>query len=263
MTVGSDESRYSLSADWGPERQRLGLLEEVFDPAAIARLTDLGLGPGSRCLEIGAGGGSMTRWMCKQVGLTGSVTATDLDTRWLDALDEPNLKVMRHDLIADDFPAQSFDFIYARAVFEHIPDRKNALPRVCDWLVPGGQLYIENFAFYPVDSSSHAAYAAGMRAFADMIGKTGTDYTWARTFPQPVIDAGLADVGASFEAHAMRGGSPLARLMSLTIQSLGSRIVETGIADEPVLKAAYRQLDDPDFWDLAPALAGAWGRRPL
>jgi hypothetical protein len=30
-----------------------------------------------------------------------------------------------------------------------------------------------------------------------------------------------------------------------------------------VLKAAYRQLDDPDFWDLAPALAGAWGRRPL
>jgi SAM-dependent methyltransferase len=205
----------------------------------------------------------MTKWMCNQVGLTGSVTATDLDTRWLEALEEPNLTVMRHDLIADDFPAESFDFVYARAVFEHIADRKNALPRVCGWLVPGGHLYIENFAFFPVDSSLHRAYAAGMRAFADLIGKTGTDYTWARTFPQPLIDAGLTDVDASFETQVMRGGSPLARLMSLTIQSLGSRIVEMGLADEAGLEAAYQELDDPDFWDVAPSLAGAWGRRPL
>jgi trans-aconitate methyltransferase len=261
MTTGSLQAQYVLTPDWQPERARLALLEEIFDPGARDQLTSLGLGPGARCLEIGAGGGSITDWLCRQVGPTGAVTATDLDTRWLERLNQLNLTVLRHDVLVDEFAAGSFDFIYARAVFEHIADRQSVLERVCRWLAPGGWLYVQNFASFPLDSSSEPVYTTAYNAFADLIGQSGTDYAWARTFPKPLIELGLSDVGAAVDTQVMRGGSPIAQFISLTLQALTPRIVDMGIATQSDLDVAQRRFVDPDFWDLAPALIGAWGQR--
>jgi len=50
------------------ERERLGLLERVADPITLRRLQSLGVREGWRCLEIGAGHGSVARWLAMQVG---------------------------------------------------------------------------------------------------------------------------------------------------------------------------------------------------
>jgi tRNA A58 N-methylase Trm61 len=44
----------------------------------------LGIAEGARCLEVGAGRGSIAAWLCRAVGPAGHVTATDLQTsmRW-------------------------------------------------------------------------------------------------------------------------------------------------------------------------------------
>jgi precorrin-6B methylase 2 len=46
-------------------------------------LSALGLGAGWRCWEIGAGGGSIVRWMAAEVGESGSVLGTDLNLDWM------------------------------------------------------------------------------------------------------------------------------------------------------------------------------------
>jgi tRNA A58 N-methylase Trm61 len=56
-------------------------------------LESLGVADGWRCLEVGAGGGSIAEWLCRRVGRKGAVLATDLDTRFLYALDFPNLEI--------------------------------------------------------------------------------------------------------------------------------------------------------------------------
>ena len=45
----------------GVERARLRLLEELHDPLTISQLDAIGVGEGWRCLDVGAGGGSVTR----------------------------------------------------------------------------------------------------------------------------------------------------------------------------------------------------------
>ena len=256
-----EQPRYALSPEWVLERHRLALLEQLFDEGARSRFIGLGLDRGSRCLEIGAGGGSITQWLCRQVGQTGTVTATDLDTRWLDAICEPNLRVLRHDLLVDDFPPRSFDFIYARAVFEHIADRAWALPRLVDWLAPGGWLFIEDFSMFPVESSAHQPLVRTYHAFERLIGRAGTDYAWPRTFPQPLIACGLDAVGCGVEVPMMRGGSPAAEFIRLTVQALAPAMLGAALIEPDDLNAVELLLTDPDFWDLGFALMSAWGRK--
>jgi len=65
------------------ELDRLRLLESVFDPGSQRALLGAGLTVGMRCLEIGAGAGSVARWMGDVVGTKGSVAAVDISTRFL------------------------------------------------------------------------------------------------------------------------------------------------------------------------------------
>jgi ubiquinone/menaquinone biosynthesis C-methylase UbiE len=203
----AEAPRYALSPEWEHEQRRLALLEQVWDSTTTARLAALGVGPGARCLELGAGGGSIVRSLCEQVGSSGAVTATDLDTRWLDQINEPNLTVTQHDLLTDDFPAGSFDFIHARAVLEHIADRERALERIYGWLAPGGWLYLEDCATFSIQATPNPLYAKAMGAWIEILARTGTNYSWARTFPEPLIQRGLEDIGAEVDVPVLRPSS--------------------------------------------------------
>jgi precorrin-6B methylase 2 len=66
------------------ERERLALLTQVADPITIRRLTDLRVGRGWSCLDVGAGDGSVAHWLAGRVGPIGRVVATDLNLRFLE-----------------------------------------------------------------------------------------------------------------------------------------------------------------------------------
>ena len=262
-TDATEPPRYGLSAEWEHERRRLGLLEEVWDPFSVGNLEAVGaVGPGVRCLELGGGGGTIAAWLCDRVGPTGMVTATDLDTRWLDRLDRSNLTVLRHDLMADDLPDGGFDVIHARAVLEHIADRDRAMERIVRWLAPGGWLVLDDCATFSIEASPHPVYLDALHAWVAVLARTGTDYEWARTFPAPLMEAGLVDVGARVDVPVLHGGSPVAEFWSLTVEFLRPRIVALGLLDHAAIDAAQALLADPGFFDLSPAFVGAWGRRP-
>jgi ubiquinone/menaquinone biosynthesis C-methylase UbiE len=115
---------YAYGHTWVDERVRLAGLEYALDPGTRTHLLRLGVKPGSRCIEIGAGRGGIAFWLAERVAPDGVVIATDLETDFLDAQasDWPTLRVLRHDITAEDLPA-GFDVVHARWLVEWLPDK--------------------------------------------------------------------------------------------------------------------------------------------
>ena len=102
---------------------------------------------GWHCLEVGAGGGSIAEWLCKRVGPTGHVVATDLQTKFIEAINEPNLEVRKHDIVVDELEENFFDLAHTRAVLEHLPRRGEALEGMINSIKPGGWILLEAHDF--------------------------------------------------------------------------------------------------------------------
>ena len=170
--------------------------------------------------------------------------------------------MLQHDMLVDDFPPDSFDVVHARAVLEHVPAREHALDRIAEWLAPEGALVLVDCASYPIYSSSHEAFRDAMKAWVDVIGRTGTDYDLTRTFPEPLQLHGYRDIGAAAIAPVLQGGTPIANFWSLTLETLRPRIIDAGLVSDAVLDEARRLLADEQFWDLGAGWIAAWGKRP-
>jgi hypothetical protein len=110
---------YALENAWGRAERRLALLEQHLDPMSERRLLALGVGKGWQCLEVGAGRGSVARWLCHQVDATGHVMATDIDTRFLREIREDNFEASSHDIMAEELPQRKFDLVHARWLLHH------------------------------------------------------------------------------------------------------------------------------------------------
>jgi SAM-dependent methyltransferase len=124
--------------------ERLAGIEATWDPGTRALLESLGVGPGRRCLEAGAGGGSIAAWMAERVAPGGSVLATDIDTQYLDPLSGGALEVRQHDLTRDELPLGAFDVVHARSVMSWLGST-DAWERLVGAVAPGGWLVVEDF----------------------------------------------------------------------------------------------------------------------
>jgi ubiquinone/menaquinone biosynthesis C-methylase UbiE len=123
--------------------RRLVALEEGYDPGTVSRLENLGVGRGWSCLEVGAGAGSITRWLGRRVGTEGEVVAIDLDTSFLDVSDADNVEVRQLDLRSDSLPENRFDLIHTRFILGHIPERVEIFDKLVGALRLGGRLLLE------------------------------------------------------------------------------------------------------------------------
>jgi SAM-dependent methyltransferase len=213
-------------------------------------------------LDVGSGSGSIARWFAQETGDPALVVATDLDTRLLAPLEQEGVNVRVHDAVVDEFPDGSFDIVHARFVLEHLVVREEVLDRFMRWLTPHGALVLVDAASFSTRESSNPCYRSAMKAWVDLLALTGTDYEWARTFPQPLQRHGYCEIGAQATLPIMQGGSPEARLMSLTLESLRQRILDAQMLSSDDIDQARRLLADPEFWDLGPTWIAAWGRRP-
>lgn len=243
------------------EYERLRTLAAGLDPGTVGRLRRLRPRPDWRCLEIGAGTGSVARWLARTCP-DGEVVATDLDLRFLEPAD--GIRVLRHDVCTDDFPPGSFDLIVARMVFMHLPDRAETLARVVRWLGPGGWLLLEDGANLAAASSPwplHRKLSAA--AWQTMHEVIGTDPAWARSFPRPLADLGLAELGIEGELLVIGPGTGFASFFAHTLRRLADPILAAGRATEAEIDEVIGDWHSDDFADLAPmSMVAAWGRRP-
>jgi SAM-dependent methyltransferase len=252
----------------GPEEsRRLALLEAWADEGTKRCLDALGIRPGWSCLEVGAGTGSIARWLCGRVGSHGRVLATDLDCRLLEPHDLPNLEVRRHDVVADDVPEAAFDLVHARMVLEHLPRRAEALRKLAASLQPGGWLVVEDQDIAPVAPAGESTavgttFMLRLTALVRLLSAAGVDLEFGRRLPAALASERLIDVGAEGRVAFVTGGSPLAEFWRLTWEQLGPKLIRSGLLSEWDVADFAVLLGDPQFVWMGPAIVAAWGRRP-
>ena len=258
MTEGYGERVFSHGGD--TELDRLRALAGALDEGSFRRLARLPLREDWRCLDIGAGLGTVTRWLAGRCP-RGRVVAADRDTRLLSAQDGP-WETTEMDVTRDDFPDGSFDLIHARWLFAHLPSRAAVLGRVVRWLAPGGWLVIEDLARFPLESSPHPVYRkVSLAICAAVISRIGTDPAWARTFPAPLRALGLTDLGTETLLPQV-GPTPMGRFWRRSGEQLATDLRDDFDVTDAELAEFVELAESPDFTDLCLATVAAWGRRP-
>ena len=157
------------------EDERLTLMSRMLDPQMFFRLEQIGVGPGWKCLEVGAGNGSVSHWLAEKVGPEGHVVASDIDTRFLDRLSLPNLEVRRIDVTRDPL-GSGYDLVCGRAFLHHIPQRIDVLGRLAEAVRPGGFLLVEEPDFHPVLASDSPLVRDFWQGFLAWAADHGIDY---------------------------------------------------------------------------------------
>jgi SAM-dependent methyltransferase len=267
----TDESKssegYLLDNRQAEAGERFTALSELFDPVTFRHLTAVGLGPGWACWEVGAGSASVPRWLAGQVGESGQVLATDLDTSWLPA-GETGFEVLRHEVGVDPVPAREFDLVHARLLLVHLPRRAEVLASLVGALRPGGWLVIEDAdtALQPLTCPDEYGPQQQLAnrvqlAFRSLLAARGADLAFGRTLPRLLREAGLEGVQAD-------GYFPLSTpvrqsLQAATVRQVREGLLAAGLVSEAEIDQHLADLATGTL-DLATApLISAWGRKPL
>jgi len=259
-TLTVEKPAYLLDHDWELEPDRLALLEHHADPTSARRLQASGLVSGWRCLEVGAGRGSIARWLSNQVGPAGAVVALDLDTSLLVGLDQPNIEVVRGDVLDVELPACSFDLIHTRLVLMHVPERRRAIERMVSLLSPGGWLVLEELDWMALAAEPDDERAALFEAFAQALATI--DFECGRALLSEITDAGLIDTAADLRVDVIEGGTPLARWERLSVQALSDEVLSAGTVAQEQIDRHLARLEDPGYRGFGFTWVGVRGRRP-
>lgn len=256
---------YLLANSSPPAGTRLAAIAELFDPTTFRHLDSLGVAPGWRCWEVGAGGPSVPAWLAARVGPAGRVLATDIDPSLLPPV--PGVEVSRHDVARDDLPAEDFDLVHARLVLVHVEQREEVLTRLAAALRPGGALLIEDAdpALQPLccpDECGPEQRRANAlrRAFRTLLERRGADLGYARSLPRLLRAAGLVEVAA--DVFFPLAAPAAAVLEQATVAQVRRDLVGAGLATDAELDAHLAAVAAGRL-DLATApLVSAWGHRP-
>ena len=264
--MGDDQTSYLLTNAELETADRFAGLEAVFDPVTRGHLTRLGLAPGARCLEVGAGSGSIARWMADQVGSSGRVLAVDLDPRWCRRDGRAQLDVRALGLVAQPVPPGPWDVIHERLVLQHIPKRLDVLTRLVEALARGGVILVEDFdtgEVRTVDRAGphHELIARVAQAFNRLLGTRGGVSDFAANAVRTLRGHGLEDTGASGYVSIDHGGAGWATVQAANAHQVRDGLVGEGISPEDV-DGFLDAVADPDTIVGSSVLISTWGRRP-
>jgi len=264
--VADDPAAYLLTNAEPETADRFAGLEAVFDSVTSGQLTRLGMTQGLRCLEVGAGSGSIARWLADQVGPAGRVLAVDLDPRWCRPEGRAQLEVRAVDLVTQPVPEGPWDVIHERLVLQHLPQRLEVLTRLVDALAPGGLLLLEDFDTREVrtidrDGPDHELIVRMAQAFNQVLDTRGGVSDFAANSLRYLRGFGLADTGASGYVTVDVGGTGWAAVQAANAQQVRVELIGQGMTGEEVDRFV-EVMAEPDTIVGSSVLISTWGRRP-
>ncbi len=242
-------------------------LERMLDSATTACLDEVGVEPGWRCLDLGAGGGSITRWLAERTGPTGRVVSVDLDTDYL--ADRPGVDVHRHD-INDGLPVDGpFHLIHARLLLMHLPHRVDILHTLVDALAPGGWLVVGEVSgrarwvlSTPSDADERLFDRVQDIAHNTVARGGGISPEWAHEVDRHMVDAGLTNLHGLEHSRTATGGTTDCLLHRNLVMQTESTLLRAGLTDDEL--ARYRDLMlDPRFRAWGYQFVCTWGQKPV
>ncbi|MBV9124463.1 MAG: methyltransferase domain-containing protein [Planctomycetes bacterium] len=250
------------------EAERLAVLGQMLNPLTSRRLKQLPIERGWRCLEIGAGNGSVAQSLLERVGPEGRVVATDINPRFLTGGKLPNLEVRRHDILADDLEAGAYDLAHCRLVLAHLADPVRALGRMASAVRPGGWLFVEegDFGSFGAADPTHPRSEEYDRRVRALLGALQAgrfiDCYFGRQVPAWMQRLGFVAVGHEGLIRVSWGGEPSARFLQMSNQLARGPLLAAGVLTEADLEGLDQAYQDPSFSFVDMTLFGVWGQRP-
>jgi SAM-dependent methyltransferase len=244
------------------EGERIDLGGLTYDDITMARLRALGAGPGWRCLDVGAGTGTVSRRLLDEAGVDG-VLAVDRDVRFLTGRTVPGLKVLEADVTAPELVLDRFRLVHARFVLMHLPEHERLVTALAERVEPGGVLVLSDAVDLTSDRAPGTPYTAVMRAMWKGLRATiGTDVSWVPSYPHLLRGAGLVSVAAEIHVPPLLPGSPISRFWADTWERSRAAMLATGLVDDMAVDDALRYLDSDECAALSAGMLTVWGRRP-
>lgn len=238
---------YTLPHDLAGEPDRLALMSQMLDPQLFFRLGQMGVGEGWRCLEVGAGNGSVSRWLGGQVGATGSVVVSDIDPDLIGSIDATNITARRIDVVNDDL-GSGYDLVIARALLHHIPERTAVMGRLSDAVRPGGYLVLEEPDFSTVLATGSPTMQAFWEGWLAWAASEDIDYFFGHKIPPHLVKLGMKPVQAYGETILYQGGSLAARYLESTMRELQASLLRSGFISQTVWDDAMALFGNDQFW---------------
>lgn len=249
---------YALDQNFAQERERLSGMEALWDTGSRALLDELGVDAGWKCLEVGAGGGSLVEWMA---GRGAHVTAIDIDTRFIEALAGDSIEVRRVDVREAELPQAEFDLVHARLVLEHLSERRQILDRLVASLRPGGWILIEDYDWscygFEGDNSGFGEIADAVAGFME---NAGFERDYGRRLVSDLAAAGLTEIRGEGRARLIDSTSPGFDFFRLSFESLRSAVVKAGLVSQVQAAAASSGFDGRGRM-FTPMMVAGIGRR--
>ena len=267
----TEPDRYLWDSQQLEEKARLDAQAAIWDPYTTRYVEALGIAPGWRCLEVGAGTGTMTRWLAERVSPGGSIVAADIDTTFLrDLNDHPAVEVQEFDLTAPSDIQPVFDLVYARMVLMHLPNPDTHLETLVGALKPGGWILVQDVDFAYLETPASAQFTLPpsnqrfavriIKALNGLMAMTGADKTVAQRHPRRLWELGLEDVRAESVNRLERGrpGSTYEAAFARVVPYL----VQYGGLSERDAQRRLKQMGDPAVGLSTGPMMSAWGRKP-
>jgi SAM-dependent methyltransferase len=263
-----------LLTDSDVELERLQLQARVWEPAATALLAEIGLNPGERALDLGAGAMGIVRPLSKAVGTSGRVVAVDNDATQLSALKRwvqneglSNVDIVNADAFSTGLPAGTFDIVHVRFLFAPVGRDGELLAEMRRLVRPGGVLAIQEpnsscWDFYP----RHAAFTELKALILAAFRAAGGDFDAGRRTAGLLENIGCTSVETRAHVHVLGAGHPYRRLPVQFAQSLRPRILSSGLASaarlEELIASCESLAADPACRMTTFLVTQAWGRFP-
>ena len=254
---------YMFPHSWPYERERLALMSAMLDPHTLFRIDRLGLTEGWRCLELGAGNGSISKELAARVGPSGHVVSIDLDTAFLDQLALPNLEVRRQNVVETELEMGAYDLVCTRALLHHLPQWQGVLGKIAAALKPGGVVLVQEPDMHPAEALEAGDWRDFWMGFREWSAENGVDHQLGRKIAPQLKHLGFEDVQSFGETVQIQGGTGPADFYRLSMARIRDDLVGTGHVSDALFDRFNKLLEDPGHWGMCISFVAASGRKPL
>jgi SAM-dependent methyltransferase len=236
--MGDGDSGYQFGSGIGEDEvARLELQGAALAPATRMILTEAGIRPGMRVLDLGCGAGDVTFVAADLVGPGGFVVGVDRSPQ---ALARARLRAGQRGLaqvqfvegdLGDPAPGGPFDAIVERLVLWTVPDPAALLRRQATVLRPGGLVVPIEEDLSTIRSLPETAFGTQVKSWlVDAFAKAGMSMVGSRLWAI-VQEAGLRPLGMiGVQPHFGPGDEAGIALLVETMRLAEPLIVGTGVA---------------------------------
>lgn len=234
------------------EIKRLEIQAALFEPLTKQTLLSAGLKRGMSCVDIGCGSGSVSRLMAALVGKTGRVIGVDIDDRYLQYCSrlnmaaKQNVEFVRHDISKSRLDSkEDFDMVYARFVFQHLRNRRQAVHYMKQMIKQGGAVLIQDLDHAPgswLCYPENEAFNTLRKIYVALIRKAGGDPLAGRKLYKLLIDESFNANMEIYSPCILMGKDPYSSLGWQLAESLRLQILKHSLLSEKEYGKMYEGL---------------------